>query len=456
MTRIIYYACETIAMFIKVWLCFGMVAAVAKPRWSERTEIAVKIIISLLCAVLNSYNNYLVEPTSGNVFSTAMYLLIALAVVFVSKALYRYRWQYIFNIVFLFLITIMLVDFFLLMILYLVFDILSIKFYVLVSHTFSRAVYLLFFSMATIWCVRKTQKRVNQIFGPKNHGWITVSILPLCVFGVGMHKIYVFGAHSIAMTVPTIEEILGVWGVFGLSAFVTVLLFIAYRIRQKDMEERRLQQLKLHMLESNYQSLMQVYEEKAILLHDVKNHIQMVREMVEQDEKQEVLTYLDTMSVKLLRNKHRDLTNHKLLNLILNMKFHEAEVAGISVEYEFDDMSMLHLKPMEICALFTNLLDNAIEANEKLAAGVPRYLHISCLRKNHMLLLNLSNPVGEDVKMVDGELPITTKEDNQFHGFGMRSVRQILETYEGHMRIDVESGEFLLTAYLQGFLSEEE
>jgi len=253
----------------------------------------------------------------------------------------------------------------------------------------------------------------------------------------------------------SLDAVLGTWKFFGLTLFVAAVAFLYYRIYLKDGEEHRLQQLKLHMLESNYQSLMQVYEEKAILLHDVKNHIQMVREMVEQDEKQEVLTYLDTMSVKLLRNKHRDLTNHKLLNLILNMKFHEAEVAGISVEYEFDNMSMLHLKPMEICALFTNLLDNAIEANEKLAESVPRYLHMSCLRKNNMLLLNLSNPVGADVKMVDGELPITTKEDNQFHGFGMRSVRQILETYEGHMRIDVENGEFLLTAYLQGFLSEE-
>lgn len=133
------------------------------------------------------------------------------------------------------------------------------------------------------------------------------------------------------------------------------------------------------------------------------------------------------------------------------MKFHEAETAGIMVEYEFDDMSELLLKPMEICALFTNLLDNAIEANEKLTEGAVRCIHMSCIRKNNLLLLNLSNPVEDNVKVVDGELPFTTKEDKQFHGFGMRSIRQILDAYEGHMRIDVEEKMFLVTAYLRGF-----
>ncbi len=454
MTRIIYYACETIAMFVKVWLCLGMVAAVSRPRWSKRTEEIVKVSVTLLWAVQNSYNIFMEENVHGPVVSNIMLLFVAIMIVLVMKALYKQRWQYIFNIVFLFLITVTLMDFFALLLIYLVLDLLGYRFVGFVSHTLTRGIYLLIFSVACMWIGKDIQERLKRTSIQKYHAWITLSILPLSIFLILTQNIYLLGRFDPASDV-SIAEILGLWRVFGLFAFAATLLFIAYHVRQKDSEERCLQQLKLHMLESNYQSLMQVYEEKAILLHDVKNHIQMVREMVEQDEKDEVLMYLDTMSVRLLRNKHRDLTNHKLLNLILNMKFHEAEAAGISVEYEFDDMNELQLKPMEICALFTNLLDNAIEANEKLAKGMSRYLHMSCTRKNNILLLNLSNPVGEDVKMVDGELPFTIKEDKQFHGFGMRSVRQILETYEGHMRIDVENGEFLLTAYLQGFHNEE-
>lgn len=450
MTRIIYYACETIAMFIKVWICFGFVDAVSKPRWSERTELVVKVTTSLILAMFHSYNIFVLEiHSTGSVFSNSVLWLVAFFVVCVAKGIYCYPWRYIFNIVFLFLTSITLVDFFVLMLVYIVMDVFGGDFRTFVSHTLIRGIYLLIFSAFSLWIGRKIQGWLRKNSIQRYHKWFAWSIVPLTVFMVLTQNIYLVELPGWGY-MATIGAVLSVWEIFGLTAFVIALLFIAYHIRQKDSEERRLQQLKLQMLESNYQSLMQVYEEKAILLHDVKNHIQMVREMIEQDEKQEVLTYLDTMSVKLLRNKHRDLTNHKLLNLILNMKFHEAEAAGISVEYEFDDMSQLQLKPMEICALFTNLLDNAIEANEKLA-GVPRYLHVSCLRKNNMLLLNISNPVGENMKIVDGKLPNTTKEDKQSHGFGMRSVRQILEAYEGHMRIDVEMGEFLFTAYLQGF-----
>ena len=306
------------------------------------------------------------------------------------------------------------------------------------------------FSSLCLLVGKKTWERLKIYPIKKYHGLITLSIMPLSVFLMLTQNIYYVRSYGWIDNIG-IDDVLGVWRIFGLTLFVAALAFLYYRIYLKDGEERRLQQLKFNMLESNYQSLMQVYEEKAILLHDIKNHIQMIREMVEHDEKNEVLTYLDTMSRKLLRSKHRDLTNHKLLNLILNMKFHEAETAGISVEYEFDDMSELQLKPMEICALFTNLLDNAIEANQRLPQEESRWIKMSCTRKNNLLLLNLSNPVDETVKVTDGELPFTTKEDKNIHGFGMRSIRQILETYEGHMRIDVEERTFCVTAYLRVF-----
>ncbi len=454
MTRSIYFVSEFISTFIKIWVCFGLIDTMAKPRWSERTEYIVKLVTTVLLAGLSTGNNVNALIQFDVLFSNLMLLFIAVVVTLTSKTLYRYPLQYIFNVVFLFFISITLLDFFTLAILYLVLGVIDQNLYIFTSATLARAMYLLLFSAGCIRIGKKVGQWLRREPKKKYHIWITLSIVPLCVFLTQTQGIYIIETYA-TQGVISIGKVFGMWGIFGLIAFVTVLLFIVYHIRQKDAEERRLQQLKLHMLESNYQSLMQVYEEKAILLHDIKNHIQMIREMVEHDEKLEVLTYLDTMSSKLLRSKHRDLTNHKLLNLILNMKFHEAETAGIAGEYEFDDMSQLRLKPMEICALFTNVLDNAIEANQKLAADVPRYIHMSCIRKNNMLLLNLANPVAEDVKVVDGELPFTTKEDKQFHGFGMRSVRQILETYEGHMRIDVECGEFLLTAYLQGFSTEE-
>ncbi len=50
-----------------------------------------------------------------------------------------------------------------------------------------------------------------------------------------------------------------------------------------------------------------------------------------------------------------------------------------------------------------------------------------------------------------GGIPETTKQDKGEHGFGMRSIRQIVNTHDGHMLIETEDGIFRFTIYLKGF-----
>ena len=153
----------------------------------------------------------------------------------------------------------------------------------------------------------------------------------------------------------------------------------------------------------------------------------------------------------LQKGRNRDLVNHDLLNLILNQKFQEAEDAGISLQYEMADMSGLQLKPTEICALFSNLLDNAIEANQKIAGGMERWIKLVCTRKEQILIIYISNSMEEKKIRFVGEIPETTKQDKEKHGFGMRSIRQIVNAYDGHMLIETEDKIFHFTVYLKGF-----
>ena len=143
--------------------------------------------------------------------------------------------------------------------------------------------------------------------------------------------------------------------------------------------------------------------------------------------------------------------NHDMLNLILNHKFQEAEDAGISVQYEMEDMGGLLLKPTEVCALFSNILDNAIEANQKLADGMERWMKLVCTRKGQILIIDILNPIAEKkIRFVGGILE-TTKQDKGEHGFGMRSIRQIVNAHNGHMLVETENGIFRFTVYLKGF-----
>ena len=87
-------------------------------------------------------------------------------------------------------------------------------------------------------------------------------------------------------------------------------------------------------------------------------------------------------------------TNHKILDLVLNMKFQEARKAQIKVRCKSDDMSGLELSAAEICSLFTNLLDNAIEASLKCPEGMERRMNVVCKRHGRNFLAHHEPPLN--------------------------------------------------------------
>ena len=148
---------------------------------------------------------------------------------------------------------------------------------------------------------------------------------------------------------------------------------------------------------------------------------------------------------------NRNLVNHGMLNLVLNRKMKEGEASGIAVQYEMCDMDGLLLSSVEIVALITNILDNAIEANQELAEGIERWITLACTRKGQMLVICASNSKAGGKLKFKGEIPRTTKTGKGIHGLGMRSIQQVVRQYEGHMQIKAGEDTFKLTVYLKGF-----
>lgn len=100
----------------------------------------------------------------------------------------------------------------------------------------------------------------------------------------------------------------------------------------------------------------------------------------------------------------------------------------------------------DIGSLFGNALENAIQAVQKLDNPDDRIISLKVEEKGGMLLIRVENSYAETLEF-DGELPKTTKEDNGYHGFGLKSIRMVAERYGGVMRI--QAGEqFVLTVLI--------
>lgn len=246
----------------------------------------------------------------------------------------------------------------------------------------------------------------------------------------------------------------GFWyeGLICLLVTVIVLLIAGgYMMRLRAKKENQTQQLKIEMLENNYQALLDLYEKKSVLVHDVKNHMWAMAKLLEDGHEKETLAYIAQMTGGIRQSGNVVCTNHKMLDSVLNMKFQKAREEQIEIQCVYDDMRNLKLTLADICSLFTNLLDNAIEATRMCPVGVERKIDVACRKRGKMLVVSVSNPVWAQDGQETDTLLRTTKEDRDMHGFGMVSMKKVIGSHDGYMKVNIQDRIFYVVIYLVGF-----
>ena len=108
-------------------------------------------------------------------------------------------------------------------------------------------------------------------------------------------------------------------------------------------------------------------------------------------------------------------TNHAVVNVVLNQKYQSALEKNITMILSVNDLSGLTMGEEDLVTLLVNLLDNAVEACEKLEER--RIIRFKMVLEDGELILSVSNPVAEPV-IIDGKKIATTKKDGRNHGIG--------------------------------------
>lgn len=105
----------------------------------------------------------------------------------------------------------------------------------------------------------------------------------------------------------------------------------------------------------------------------------------------------------------------------------------------------------DVYALFGNALDNAIEATEELAAQ-KRLIGLTVRRLPGMCVINVQNYTDRALQFMEG-VPITNKEDKNEHGFGVKSMKLLIEKYGGELSFTLQDEIFNLDMVLPGTAS---
>ena len=436
MTEIFYYVCEFVYTAVMVWEIFNLIRSLENAGGADSEKRGIRIAAAAVIAGIKVY----IVMQENNVDSSLLFLIFSALTALAARAADRSKLSDSFLVGSVFWGLLILGDFFLQAVIYVTFfenwapD-------CLLMLSVQRGVYLLIwagFAAGLSYYLTTTAKTyIKAIFRHRGWMWGMNGILIVCLFY--FQQIYRFDVSG---------NYFGRWWLFLVGFVLLGMIGAGYSVGLREKQNSRLLQMKIELLENNYQQILKERSEKSILVHDMKNHLLAISKLAEMGKNAEISEYIGRMYPVLAGKQKCAVTNHLLLDLILDCKVEEAAKKGIEAKLESDDMSGLLLSEMEVSALFSNLLDNAIEANERRNAE-GGWINIRCKQRNRMLVINMSNPTD---RMIAGDvLPRTSKEDKTIHGLGMLSIQQVVDTYSGYMEYHTENDEFRMMICLSAF-----
>lgn len=172
--------------------------------------------------------------------------------------------------------------------------------------------------------------------------------------------------------------------------------------------------------------------------HDLKHQIEGLKRM---DPGAERDAYIGEIENAVLFYESVVKTGNDTLDLILMEKQLYCKEHGITFTCICDGEQLGMMDTMDIYSLFGNAIDNAIEgirdADEK-----NRVIGLRVGRRGSFLTIHIENYLSHSLRIVDG-LPVTSK-DADYHGFGVLSIRHVVNKYGGTMSIRTDQNLFRL------------
>lgn len=223
---------------------------------------------------------------------------------------------------------------------------------------------------------------------------------------------------------------------------VLIMVLLQQRISQC-FTEREMIALQ-NALKSQYQKYRGIQgnmEMMNIKYHDLKHQIIGLR--AETDEKYRT-EWLDRLEKELDESYSFIKTGNPVLDIILADKILQCRKLKIQMTYVIEGrlIDMLHVT--DICTIFGNALDNAIENTGTIITAEKRLIHVSVSAYKRFVGISVENYCEVSPDVEEGKLPKTTKADKKNHGYGMKSIRYTAERYGGSMEWKVEENWFKL------------
>lgn len=237
--------------------------------------------------------------------------------------------------------------------------------------------------------------------------------------------------------------------IIGFLTLILLAVIVGYFIMRINQTEQNNQMMQLYMdsIQDVYSTIQVRVEAARKLRHDLASHIQTLEYMMEQqkDVCTELKDYANSLVSKYQELKGGQYCQDEIINTFLMIKKQQCDEKNIALDIEIEENGTVWMEPVDRIGLLHNLLDNAIEANERIPKNEKRGIEMKMKEWDEGLYLCVTNCLASD-EQVNFK---SKKTDGGEHGIGMQIIDALVKKYHGTKDINWNREENLLTEIIQ-------
>lgn len=274
--------------------------------------------------------------------------------------------------------------------------------------------------------------------------------------GYYINRLHIFAIlgipiSSIAMILMLVVHGISVRKIIYLVSFslllINFLVMYLYDVLLKDYEkmyQSRFLQQEIDAYKEQFALIEDTQRKIEYLKHDMKHHLSAISAMADAGENEKIRSYIGTMVETIETDKERVLSGNNDVDSILNYMIQKAREKGICVKTKIQIATQMDVECFDLNIILGNLLENAIEAAQN---AEEKEILIGLELERNVIYIDLENTYTGEPKTADNTF-FTTKKNKENHGFGLSSVRSVLQKYNGCMELDYDKKRFFVKLML--------
>ena len=278
----------------------------------------------------------------------------------------------------------------------------------------------------------------------------TYGIIPFMSICIMLALMFLWSKDYSYIKDMPINVLIPVITVLIITLNILVIFDESHRMKSdSELMEMRLLLQRENDMKKYYKSLIQASEDRAILIHDIKNHLNAILTLNSEHSNKEITEYINNLMNTSALRPASIRSDNSFLNALLSGYANRFQNTGIVFNTDIRSNAVNFMSNDEITTLFCNILDNAYEASSKSDTGFIDLI-ADRIEDMHLTVIKLQNSCS--ISPVDKRTNLlisTSKPDKKQHGYGMKSIQRIIDKYDGAIDYRYENGIFRLNISLK-------